>query len=97
MKKQIVKLAYALEIEHEGILKAFKERISFLEKMYKNDDDYEDYSEIRKLICNVDAILDHISWTLMYKGYEESEEREEVSKLIVEQLRKCADKLEKNI
>ena len=33
----------------------------------------------------------------MYKGYEESEEREEVSKLIVEQLRKCADKLEKNI
>ena len=82
MKKQIVKLAYALEIEHEGILKAFKERISFLEKMYKNDDDYEDYSEIRKLICNVDAILDHISWTLMYKGYEESEEREEVAKII---------------
>lgn len=96
MEKEIVKLAYALEIEHEGILKAFKERISLLEKMYKNDDD-EDYSEIRKLICNVDAILDHISWTLMYKGYKESEEREEVSKLIVEQLRKCADKLEKNI
>ena len=96
MEKEIVKISYGLEIEHEGILKAFKKRISLLEKMYKNDDD-EDYSEIRKLICNVDAILDHISWTLMYKGYEESEEREEVSKLIVEQLRKCADKLEKNI
>ena len=96
MEKEIVKISYGLEIEHKGILKAFKERISLLEKMYKNDDD-EDYSEIRKLICNVDAILDHISWTLMYKGYEESEEREEVSKLIVEQLRKCADKLEKNI
>lgn len=96
MEKQIVKIAYVLEIEHEGILKAFKKKISLLEKMYKNDDD-EDYSEIRKLICNVDAILEHISWTLMYKGYEESEEREEVSKLIVEQLRKCADKLEKNI
>lgn len=96
MEKQIVQIAYALEIEHEGILKAFKKRISLLEKMYKNDDN-EDYSEIGKLICNVDAILDHISWTLMYKGYEESEEREEVSKLIVEQLRKCADKLEKNI
>ena len=96
MEKEIVKISYGLEIEHEGILKAFKKRISFLEKMYKNDDD-EDYSEIRKLIYNVDAILNHISWTLMYKGYEESEEREEVSKLIVEQLRKCADKLEKNI
>ena len=96
MEKEIVKISYGLEIEHKGILKAFKERISLLEKMYKNDDD-EDYSEIRKLICNVDAILDHISWTLMYKGYEESEEREKVSKLIVEQLRKCADKLEKNI
>lgn len=96
MEKQIVKITYGLEIEHEGILKAFKKWISFLEKMYKNDDD-EDYSEIKKLICNVDAILNHISWTLMYKGYEESEEREEVSKLIVEQLRKCADKLEKNI
>ena len=96
MEKQIVKIAYGLEIEHEGILKAFKKRISFLEKMYKKDDD-EDYSEIGKLICNVDAILEHISWTLMYKGYEESEEREKVSKLIVEQLRKCADKLEKNI
>ena len=96
MEKEIVKISYGLETEHEGILKAFKKRISLLEKMYKNDDD-EDYSEIRKLICNVDAILDHISWTLMYKGYEESEEREEVSKLIVEQLRKCADKLEKNI
>ena len=96
MERQIVKITYGLEMEYEGILKAFKKRISFLEKMYKNDDD-EDYSEIRKLICNVDAILDHISWTLMYKGYEESEEREEVSKLIVEQLRKCADKLEKNI
>ena len=96
MEKEIVKIAYCLEIEHEGILKAFKKRISFLEKMYKNGDD-EDYSEIRKLIFNVDAILDHISWTLMYKGYEESEEREEVSKLIVEQLRKCADKLENNI
>ena len=96
MEKQIVKITYGLEMEHEGILNAFKKRISFLEKMYKNDDD-EDYSEIRKLICNVDAILDHISWTLMYKGYEESEEREEVSKLIVEQLRECADKLEKNI
>lgn len=96
MEKEIVKISYVLEIEHEGILKAFKKRISLLEKMYKNDDD-EDYSEIRKLIFNVDAILNHISWTLMYKGYEESEEREEVSKLIVEQLRKCADKLEKNI
>ena len=96
MEKQIVKITYGLEIEHEGILKAFKKRISLLEKMYKNDDD-EDYSEIKKLICNVDAILNHISWTLMYKGYEESEEREEVSKLIVEQLRECADKLEKNI
>lgn len=96
MEKQIVKITYGLEIEHEGILKAFKKWISFLEKMYKNDDD-EDYSEIKKLICNVDAILNHISWTLMYKGYEESEEREEVSKLIVEQLRECADKLEKNI
>lgn len=95
MEKEIVKLSYGLEIEHKGILKAFKERISLLEKIYKNDD--EDYSEIRKLICNVDAILDHISWTLLYKGYEESEEREEVSKLIVEQLRKCADRLEKNI
>ena len=96
MEKEIVKMLYALEMEQKGILKAFKKRISFLEKIYKNDDD-EDYSEIRKLICNVNAILDHISWTLMYKGYEESEEREEVSKLIVEQLRKCADKLEKNI
>ena len=96
MEEKIVKITYGLEIEHEGILRAFKKKISFLEKMYKNDDD-EDYSEIRKLICNVDAILNHISWTLMYKGYEESEEREEVSKLIVEQLRKCADKLEKNI
>ena len=96
MEEKIVKITYGLEIEHEGILRAFKKRISFLEKMYKNDDD-EDYSEIRKLICNVDAILNHISWTLMYKGYEESEERKEVSKLIVEQLRKCADKLEKNI
>ena len=96
MEKEIVKISYGLEIEHKGILKAFKERISLLEKMYKNDDD-EDYSEIRKLICNVNIILDHISWTLMYKGYEESEEREKVSKLIVEQLRKCADKLEKNI
>ena len=95
MEKQIVKIAYGLEIVHEGILKAFKKRISFLEEIYKNDD--EDYSEIRKLIYNVDAILNHISWTLMYKGYEESEEREEVSKLIVEQLRECADKLEKNI
>lgn len=95
MEKEIVKISYGLEIKHKGILKAFKERISLLEKMYKNDD--EDYSEIRKLICNVDAILDHISWTLMYKEYEESEEREKVSKLIVEQLRKCADKLEKNI
>ena len=94
MEKQIVKITYGLEIEHEGILKTFKKRISLLEKMYKNDDDD---SEIRKLICNVDAILNHISWTLMYKGYEESEEREEVSKLIAEQLRKCADKLEKNI
>ena len=97
MEKQIVKITYGLEMVHEGILNAFKKRISFLEKMYKNDDDDEDYSEIRKLICNVDAILQHISWTLMYKGYEESKEREEVSKLIVEQLRKCADKLEKNI
>ena len=96
MEEKIVKLSYGLEMEHKGILKAFKKRISFLEKIYKNDDD-EDYSEIRKLICNVNAILDHISWTLMYKGYEESEEREKVSKLIVEQLRKCADKLEKNI
>ena len=96
MEEQIVKISYGLEIEHEGILKAFKKRISFLEKMYKNDDD-EDCSEIRKLIYNVDAILKHISWTLMHKGYEESEEREEVSKLIVEQLRECADKLEKNI
>lgn len=59
MEKEIVKLSYGLEIEHKGILKAFKERISLLEKIYKNDD--EDYSEIRKLICNVDAILDHIS------------------------------------
>ena len=96
MEEKIVKLSYGLEMEQKGILKAFKKRISFLEKIYKNDDD-EDYSEIRKLICNVNAILDHISWTLMYKGYEESEEREKVSKLIVEQLRKCADKLEKNI
>lgn len=96
MRKEIVKILYGLEIEHEGILKAFKKIISLLEKNVQNDDD-EDCSEIRKLICNVDAILEHISWTLMYKGYEESEEREEVSKLIVEQLRKCADKLEKNI
>ena len=96
MEKQIVKIAYGLEIEHEGILKAFKDRISLLEKIYKNDDD-ENSSEIEKLRNYVDAILDHISWTLMYKRYEESEEREEVSKLLVEQLRKCADELEKNI
>lgn len=96
MEEQIVKITYGLEMEQEGILKAFKERISLLEEAYKNDDD-EDSSEIEKLRCYVDAILNHISWALMYKGYEESEEREEVSKLMAEQLRKCADELEKNI
>ena len=89
----MMKMFFAMEMSEKGVSKALEDTIKMIDETPRNEIFDEEDSDIFILKQEVDAKLKHISWSLMYKKFEE--EAEETSKLIVEELRKLADKLEK--
>ena len=92
-EEAMMKMFFAMEMAEKGVSKALEDTIKMIDKTPRDEVFDEDDSEGLMLNNYVSAKLDHISWALMYKKFEE--EAEETSKLIVEELRKLADKLEK--
>ena len=90
----IMKTFFAMEIAEKGVSKALEDNIKMIDEIPRDEVFDEEDSDSFMLRQEVDAKLNHICWALMYKKVEEEEE-EETSKIIVKELRKCADKLEK--
>ena len=89
----MMKTFFAMKMAEKGVSKALEDTIKMIDETPRNEIFDEEDSDIFILRQEVDAKLKHISWSLMYKKIEEEEE--ETSKIIVKELRKCADKLEK--
>ena len=90
----IMKMFFAMEMAEKGVSKALEDNIKMIDETPRDEIFDEEDSDSFMLRQEVDAKLKHICWALMYKKIEEEEE-EETSKIIVKELRKCADKLEK--
>ena len=89
----MMKMFFAMEMTEKGISKALEDTIKTIDETPRDEIFDEEDSDFFILRQEVDAKLKHISWALMYKKIEE--EAEETSKIIVKELRKLADKLEK--
>ena len=89
----IMKTFFAMEMAEKGVSKALEDNIKMIDETPRDEIFDEEDSDSFMLRQEVDAKLSHICWALMYKKIEEEEE--ETSKIIVKELRKCADKLEK--
>lgn len=89
----IMKMFFAMEMAEKGVSKALEDNIKMIDETPRDEIFDEEDSDSFMLRQEVDAKLSHICWALMYKKVEEEEE--ETSKIIVKELRKCADKLEK--
>lgn len=89
----MMKMLFAMEMAEKGVSKALEDTIKMIDETPRDEIFDEEVSDSFMLRQEVDAKLNHICWALMYKKVEE--EKEETSKIIVKELRKCADKLEK--
>ena len=89
----MMKMFFAMEMAEKGVSKALEDTIKTIDEIPRDEIFDEEDSDTFILRQEVDAKLKHISLALMYKKFEE--ETEETSKIIVKELRKCADKLEK--
>ena len=92
-KEAMVKMLFAMEMEEKGVAKSLEDTIKMIDEIPRDEVFDEEDSDSFMLRQEGDAKLNHICWALMYKKVEEEEE--ETSKIIVKELRKCADKLEK--
>lgn len=88
----MAKMFFAMEMAEKGVSKALEDNIKMINKIPRDEVFDEDDSEGFILNNEVSSKLGHMSWALMFKGFEK--EAKEASKLISEELRKCADKLE---
>ena len=87
------KIFFAMKIEEKGVSKALEDTIKQIDEIPRDEIFDEGDSDSFILRQEADAKLNHICWALMYKEFEK--EAEKTSKIIVEELRKLADKLEK--
>lgn len=92
-EEDMIKMLSGIEMANKGLVKALQDNIKQLDEAPRDEIFDEDDSEGFILNNEVSAKLDHISWALMFKDFEK--ESKEASKLISEELRKLADKLEK--
>ena len=90
-EEQLAKFIYAMEMEGKGVVKAFEDTIKMLD-----DAPIEEITEVESESLRIrdlaDSKLTWIGWTLMYKDFDN---HKEVVPLLVEQLRKIADELER--
>ena len=91
-EEAMVKMFFAMEMAEKGVSKVLEDTIKMIDEIPRDEVFDEDDSEGFMLNNVVSSKLDHMSWALMFKGFEK--EAKEASKLISEELRKCADKLE---
>ena len=91
--EEMIKMFFGMEMAEKGVAKALEDTIKMIDETPRDEIFGEEDSDSSILRQEVDAKLRHMSWALMYKEFDE--EAEEASKLIVEELRKLADKLEK--
>lgn len=89
----MLKVIFAMKIAEKGVSKALEDTIKQIDETPRDEIFDEGDSDSFILRQEADAKLCHISYALMYKEFEK--EAEKTSKIIVEELRKLADKLEK--
>lgn len=89
----MIKVIFAMKIAEKGVSKALEDTIKQIDETPREEIFDEGDSDSFILRQEADAKLSHISYALMYKEFEK--EAEKTSKLIVKELRKLADKLEK--